>query len=101
MSRTRPINCIIPPYILDKMLESEDREVRQAAMDTLLTTARLRGERAVRASLAGAAATAGNGLRTIFDCEQGLPSPTPSWPDRKTDRSPRTRPSTRRSTNSA
>ncbi|WP_327281236.1 MULTISPECIES: M4 family metallopeptidase [unclassified Streptomyces] len=75
MSRTRPINCIIPPYILDKMLESEDREVRQAAMDTLLTTARLRGERAVRASLAGAAATAGNGLRTIFDCEQGVALP--------------------------
>ncbi|MGW0754699.1 M4 family metallopeptidase [Streptomyces sp. NPDC002587] len=74
MSRTRPINCIIPPYILDKLLESEDREVRQAALDTLLTTARLRGERAVRASLTGAAATAGNGRRTIFDCEQRVSS---------------------------
>ncbi|WP_328619062.1 M4 family metallopeptidase [Streptomyces sp. NBC_00354] len=75
MSRTRPVNCIIPPYILDKLLESEDREVREAALDTLLTTARLRGERAVRASLAGAAATAGNGRRTIFDCEQGVSLP--------------------------
>jgi len=42
--------------------------VRQAALDTLLTTARLRGERAVRSSFAGAAG-AGNARRTIFDCE--------------------------------
>ncbi|MFD7630374.1 M4 family metallopeptidase [Streptomyces sp. NPDC059851] len=69
MSRTRPINCIIPPYILEKLMESDDRDVRQAALATLLTTARLRGERAVRARSAAAAAP-GNGRRTIFDCEQ-------------------------------
>ncbi|MFF4445791.1 M4 family metallopeptidase [Streptomyces sp. NPDC001502] len=68
MRRTRPINCIIPPYILDKLAESKDKEVRQAALNTLLTTARLRGERTVRASLAGAAAP-GNARRTVFDCE--------------------------------
>ncbi|MFJ8214273.1 M4 family metallopeptidase [Streptomyces sp. NPDC096033] len=68
--RTRPINCIIPPYILDKLLESPDSDIRQAALDTLLTTARLRGERAVRASIAGAAATPGDGRRTIFDCDE-------------------------------
>ncbi|KJY32604.1 peptidase M4 [Streptomyces katrae] len=67
--RTRPINCIIPPYILDKLLESPDSDIRQAALDTLLTTARLRGERAVRASIAGAAATPGDGRRTVFDCD--------------------------------
>ncbi|MEU8434950.1 M4 family metallopeptidase [Streptomyces sp. NPDC029216] len=72
MSRTRPINCIIPPYILDKLLESPDADLRQAALDTLLTTARLRGERTVRASLAGATATAGDGRRTIFDCDEGV-----------------------------
>ncbi|MFJ8163650.1 M4 family metallopeptidase [Streptomyces sp. NPDC096136] len=71
MSRTRrPVHCIIPPYILEKLLESEDREVRQGALDTLLTTARLRGERSVRADFAGAAAP-GSGRRTIFDCEHG------------------------------
>ncbi|GAA2641084.1 MULTISPECIES: M4 family metallopeptidase [Streptomyces] len=75
MSRTHPINCIIPPYILDKLLESEDGDVRKAALDTLLTTARLRGERSVRAAFSGAAAP-GNGRRTIFDCRQSefLPS---------------------------
>ncbi|GEK03895.1 M4 family metallopeptidase [Streptomyces sp. ATE26] len=69
MSTARPVNCIIPPYILDKLLDSEDREARQAALDTLLITARLRGERAVRAAFAGAAAP-GDGRRTVFDCEQ-------------------------------
>ncbi|MEV5737328.1 M4 family metallopeptidase [Streptomyces sp. NPDC052292] len=69
MSTARPVNCIIPPYILDKLLDSEDSEARQAALDTLLITARLRGERAVRAAFAGAAAP-GDGRRTVFDCEQ-------------------------------
>nr|WSX47930.1 M4 family metallopeptidase [Streptomyces sp. NBC_00974] len=63
-------------------MESEDSEVRQAALDTLLTTARLRGERSVRASFAGAAAP-GNGRRTVFDCEQGsyLPSAVLARPE--------------------
>ncbi|MFJ3310941.1 M4 family metallopeptidase [Streptomyces sp. NPDC086549] len=44
--------------------------MREAALNTMLTTARLRGERAVRASFVGAAAP-GSGRRTVFDCEQG------------------------------
>lgn len=83
MSRTSPrLNCIIPPYLLKRLMESEDSEVRQAALDTLLTTARLRGERSVRASFAGAAAP-GNGRRTVFDCEQGsyLPSAVLARPE--------------------
>ncbi|MEU9719235.1 M4 family metallopeptidase [Streptomyces sp. NPDC047976] len=70
MSRTRPINCIIPPYLLEKLMESGDSEVRQAALDTLLTTARLRGERSLRRGLAELAAAPGDARRTIFDCEQ-------------------------------
>lgn len=70
MSRTSRLNCIIPPYLLRRLLESEHSEVRQAALDTMLTTARLRGQREVRASFAGAAAP-GNGRRTVFDCEEG------------------------------
>lgn len=70
MSRTSRLNCIIPPYLLRRLLESEHSEVRQAALDTMLTTARLRGQREVRAFFAGAAAP-GNGRRTVFDCEGG------------------------------
>ncbi|MCH6162592.1 M4 family metallopeptidase [Streptomyces marispadix] len=60
------INCIIPPHLLDKLLESDDSDARQIALDTMLTTARLRGEREVRPSLVGAAP--GKGRRTVFDC---------------------------------
>src|SRR5205823_5480297 len=59
-------NCITPPHLLKKLLESKDKDVREAALNTLLTTANLRGERSVRASFAFAAPTSGR--RTIFDC---------------------------------
>ncbi|MGV9273694.1 M4 family metallopeptidase [Streptomyces griseosporeus] len=68
MSKPCHVNCIIPPHLFDKLLESEHDEVRKAAMDTLLTTTRLRGERGVRALFAGAVAP-GNGRRTVFDCK--------------------------------
>ncbi|MEU4346195.1 M4 family metallopeptidase [Streptomyces sp. NPDC023838] len=74
MTRTRRLNCIIPPHLLEKLLRSDDSEVHQAALGTLLTTAGLRGERSVRASFAGAAAPA-NGRRTIFDCQNGRSLP--------------------------
>lgn len=68
MTRTSHLNCIIPPHLLEKLLSSDDSEMRQVALNSLLTTARLRGERAVRASFAGLA-TPGNGRRTVFDCK--------------------------------
>ncbi|MES9524945.1 M4 family metallopeptidase [Streptomyces capoamus] len=75
MTTTRRVHCIIPPHLLDKLLESDDSEVRKAALDTMLTTTRLRGERAIRASFIGATAP-GNGRRTVFDCRQGRVLPT-------------------------
>ena len=67
MRHTQAPSCITPPHILQKLLESSDADVRAAALNTLLTTARLRGERAVRATVTGAAVPAG-GRRTIHDC---------------------------------
>jgi Zn-dependent metalloprotease len=68
MSRNcRFLNCIIPPHILRKLLESEDPDARETALSTLLATTRLRGERAVRAALVGGFPPA-DGRRTIFDC---------------------------------
>jgi Zn-dependent metalloprotease len=70
MSRhCRCLNCITPPHLLKKLLESKDADVRQAALNTLIATARLRGERAVRGLLAAAAP--GNGRRTVFDLHHG------------------------------
>jgi len=68
------LNCITPPHILRELLKSSDHDIRQAALNTLLVTAQFRGERSVRASFA--AASAGAGRRTVFDCQnsRNLPS---------------------------
>ncbi|GAA2592597.1 M4 family metallopeptidase [Dactylosporangium fulvum] len=72
MSRTHHrLNCITPPYLLQKLLESGEEDIRRAALNTLVTTAQLRGGRAVRASFAGSAVAPANGRRTIFDCRSG------------------------------
>ena len=76
------LNCITPPHLLRKLLDSHDKEARQAALSTLLTTERLRGERAVRALFFGAA-NPGNGRRTIFDCRNGTFLPSRSWRARR------------------
>lgn len=66
----RCINCITPPHMLKKLLENSDTTIREAALKTLLTTERLRGERAVRA-FQGFAAAPSQGRRTIHDCQNG------------------------------
>lgn len=66
-TRCSCLNCIVPPHLLRKLMEAKDREIRDAALSTLLLTSRLRGERSVRALTAASAGT-GGGRRTIFDC---------------------------------
>ena len=77
-NRCRCINCITPPHILKKLLENPDSRIRDAALRTLLSTSRLRGERAVRGLLAPAVAASAHGRRTVFDCANStfLPSAT-------------------------
>jgi Zn-dependent metalloprotease len=69
MTNAAPVSCITPPHILERLLRSSDSVVREAAMDTLLTSVRLRTERQVRGSFAGLAAPA-HGRRTVFDCKR-------------------------------
>jgi Zn-dependent metalloprotease len=63
----RSLNCITPPHILQKLLESADSGLREAAMGSLLSTTELRGERNVRA-LSALTATPDTGRRTVYDC---------------------------------
>jgi Zn-dependent metalloprotease len=65
------LGCITPPFILTRLLESDNDAIREAALTTLLTTAQLRGQRDVRGLIAGALTTAADGRRSIFDCESG------------------------------
>lgn len=72
MFRTcRCLNCITPPHILKKLLESRDRDVREAALNTLLTNATLRGAREARAT-AGVLMAPAAGQRTIYDCRNSF-----------------------------
>ena len=66
MNTCRCANCIMPPHILRRLLDSKNAKIRQAALNTLLGTARLRGERSVRAATFAPLAPT-NGRRTIFD----------------------------------
>ncbi len=64
-----PIHCIVPPQILNKLLQHKDPQVRQAAHQTIIETARLRGQREVLGQMF-VPALAGDGLhRTIFDAQ--------------------------------
>ena len=74
-----PIQCIVPPHILDAMAASREARIRQAALDTLRLSAFLHGRRSVLGSMRAAIAAAHTpGLkRTIFD-SQGQDSDPPS-----------------------
>ena len=63
----RTLNCIVPPHVLDKLRQSSDTAVRDAAYTTLLDTTLLRGQRSVRSLFLGTAAPS-QGRRTVFDC---------------------------------
>lgn len=69
-----PLCCITPPHVLRRLLESSNREIREAALNTLLATALLRGERTVRAA-AGFLAVPAHGRRTIYDLRNGTSLP--------------------------
>lgn len=63
-------NCITPPHLLKKLLESKNEAVRNAAMNTLLSTARLRGERDIRGL--SFIAPPDSSRRSIFDCRNSV-----------------------------
>jgi Zn-dependent metalloprotease len=74
--KRRPINCIVPPHILEKLLASQDQRVRNAALRTLTTSARIRGEREILGPVraAFAANAVGQLRRSIHDARrQTLP----------------------------
>ena len=73
-TRCNCVFCITPPHVLRKLLESRNKEIRQAALNTLLLTERMRGERGRRSVVQGVAPAAGR--RTVYDCQnrEAIPS---------------------------
>src|SRR3954469_24408988 len=64
-----PVSCIIPPHVLRKLLESKEREIREIALNTLLTTTGLRAERRLLNTMGFLPSAANAKRRTIFDCK--------------------------------
>jgi Zn-dependent metalloprotease len=74
MCDRRPFECIVPPHILERLLESKDRHVREAALKTLLTSTQIRTQRSLVGALPGGTA-AGEKRRTIYDAKNMEPDP--------------------------
>ena len=74
MCHRRPLACIIPPHVFQKLLESQDRRLREAALKTLLTSTQVRSQRTLLALLPGAT-SAGEKRRTIYDAKTAEPDP--------------------------
>lgn len=79
--RRRPINCIVPPHMLEAMLRSDDQRIREAALRTLTASARIRGEREIVGAIRSAMITnpIGKKHRSIYDAkhERLFPSQLP------------------------
>jgi Zn-dependent metalloprotease len=69
MSNRCSLNCIVPPHILQKLMESPDPLVRETALSTLLGTTRLRAERSLLAEFGFMPNVAGGKRRSMFDCK--------------------------------
>ena len=67
----RPINCIVPPHVLEEMLKSQDKRVADAALRTLIVSERIRGEREILGPVRSAvfANGAGQKRRSIHDAD--------------------------------
>lgn len=77
-TKRKPLNCIVPPYILEAMLNSDDSSVRESALRTLATSARIRGERDIIGSVRTALITnpIGKKHRSIHDAKNQRLSPS-------------------------
>lgn len=71
-NRRQAVNCIVPQYMLRGMMESQEPAVRDAALQTLLASSRLRAQREVVGALSTAVPTATvNGKRRAIHDAQG------------------------------
>jgi Zn-dependent metalloprotease len=82
MCRNRnPIQCVIAPYIFEKLAQSQDSKVRERAFHTMQFSARIRGHRDILGgitiphTLLGTKSTATGLKRTVYTCALGTQLP--------------------------
>jgi len=71
----RDVCSIVPPYVLSRLADSDDPDLRQRARRAVALSERLRGRRPAFAGLIGAAVPAGVKRRTVFDARHGTNLP--------------------------
>ncbi len=69
-----PICCILPPHMLDKLLQQDDDEQRHSALSTLRASEQFRGRRTVVRNVSFAVSP-GQKRRTIYDAKTGTSLP--------------------------
>ena len=74
MAHRSSVNCIVPPHILRKLLDSKDRKLREIALNTLLASTQIRAQRDILSLLPNPLAT-GEKRRTIYDAKNMEPDP--------------------------
>ena len=74
MAHRSSVNCIVPPHILRKLLDSKDRKLREIALNTLLASTQIRAQRDILSLLPNPLA-AGEKRRTVYDAKNMEPDP--------------------------
>ena len=67
-----PLHCILPPYVLDHMLNHDDAKVRQIALDNVIAAAEMRAVRSVLPSIrpmSMAAMSSAGKYREVYDAQ--------------------------------
>src|SRR3989442_5262021 len=91
MTTIGPIQCIVPPHMLEEIAKRGDDRMKAWALRTLSVSAQFRGERQVLGALAAGAPPAGTQRRALYGagrvpglpgklvpCEGGPASPDPA-----------------------
>jgi Zn-dependent metalloprotease len=72
-----PVHCILPPYVLDHMAQSDDPDIRRIAIDTIAASAAMRAMRTTLSMMplmAAMPSPQANKYRLVYDMD-GKPQP--------------------------
>ncbi|NJC97455.1 MAG: peptidase M4 family protein [Anaerolineae bacterium] len=77
MHKHHPVNCIVPPHMLEEIANKGTQTQRNLAISTLKTSEQMRGQRRALADFTGAAfrVAAGGKERIIYDAKYGSSLP--------------------------
>ena len=70
-TQRNPLQCIVPPYMMKKLVESDNSAAREAALQTLIADAGIRGTRETRAMTRGVTGSS-SGQRSIYDARNSF-----------------------------